>query len=426
VNQWDILTGEAERDRRNVTILMESVAELYGLMGLDELNRRAVDRAIKVTGAERGILLLDGDQGRLAARVARSRKGQDMPLELRYSRSVVDKVWTTGKPHQTVDAEDPSAHSLGQSIVELRLLSIMAVPLPSRGRNLGVLYVDSTVQAKEFTQADFSVMKALGGLIALAVENARLAAAQAEKQRLERELAVARDIQQRLLPKDLPIPAGLDLAAQGHPAEETSGDYYDVIPLADGRLALVVGDVSGHGLGPALFMASTRAVLHSLLHTPASPEQIMGTLNAFLKRDMPVGSFMSLFLGVLDPRTRTLAYVSAGHNPPLLVRRGGAIEELRRTGPLLGIMDGPVYRLSPPVALASGDVLVLYTDGIYEAQSAKEEMYGEERFIASLVRYAARGTKAQDVLEGTLGDLFAFTVGRPLDDDVTCLVLRAT
>lgn len=427
---WDLLTGDAERDRRNVAILMESVEELYGPRDLPTLLRHAVDRAIRVTGAARGVLLLAGAEGRPTARVARSSKGADLPLTLRYSSSVVDKVWTSGQPHLTIDAEDPSAAALGRSIVDLRLLSMMAVPLPVKDKNLGVLYVDSTYQAKEFTKSDFAVLRSLGGIIALAVEGNDLAQAEAAKRRLEEQLALARSIQQGLLPKDVAAPPGFDLAAEGRACEATSGDYYDAIPLADGRLALVVGDVSGHGLGQALIMASTRAQVHALMRLQPSLEDVMRALNGFLARDLPRGQFMSLFLALLDPVAGTLSYVSAGHNAPLWVHADGRLSELARTGPVLGVVEDAPFGVTGPLALAPGDALVLYTDGIYEAHAlpgepgGEGELWGEERFQQSVQAHVRRTTRAHDVLEGVLADLTAFVRGRPFEDDVTCLVLR--
>lgn len=420
---WNLLTGDAARDRRNVQILMESVEELYGPRPLAELLSRAVDRAIRVTGAQRGLLLLGDERGVLAVRLARSAKGVNLPHTERYSRTVVDAVWKDGKPHLTTDAEAGGGAGLGQSVVALRLLSIMAVPLPVKGRSQGVLYVDSTVSAKEFTQADFAVFTSLGGIVALALENARLLSEEAERQHLKREMELARTIQQGLLPRDIRPPPGFDLAAEGRPCEDTSGDYFDAIPLADGRLALVVGDVSGHGLGPAMFMASTRAQVHALLSLRPDPLAVMLALNRFLVRDLRPGSFITLWMGLLDPVARSLSYVSAGHNPALLVR-SGAIRELPRTGVPLGILSSAEFEVAGPIGVESGDTLVLYTDGVPEAQGPDGTRWEDERFHASVLRHASGASTAAPVLHGVLDDLGAFVRGRPFADDVTCLVLK--
>jgi sigma-B regulation protein RsbU (phosphoserine phosphatase) len=425
VKHVEFLTGDRARDQRNVNMLLGSVEQLYARSDLEGLVRSVVDSAIQVTGAQRGVLLLADDKDQLAVRVARHREGRDLPPDLRYSRSVANKVWTTGKPHLAVDADASGALALGRSILDLRLLSILAVPLPVKDRKIGVLYVDSTATAKEFTEGDRAVFEALAGIAATAIEQTRLAVQEAERKRLQSEVDVARRIQQSLMPTNVPAPAGWDVACEGRSAVETSGDYHDVIPLEDGSLVLVVGDVSGHGLGAALFMASVRALLRTLLHTRGDPLAVFQGLNAFLCRDMPAESFMSLFLGVLDPKASTLRWVSAGHNPPIHWRRGAPLTELERTGPVLGVLPDVAYRQKGPLRLEAGDAVVLYTDGIYEARDASGEIYGEERFQASLAAHAARDPRARPLIRGLLADLEAFVGSRPFDDDITCVVLRS-
>jgi sigma-B regulation protein RsbU (phosphoserine phosphatase) len=425
VKRGAFLTGDPARDQRIVDMLLGAVEELYGGEGVEALLRRAVDRAIQVTGAQRGILLLGEDRG-LVVRVARDAGGKDLKTPLRYSSSVAQRVWTTGEPHLTVDA-DTGALSLGRSILDLRLLSILAAPLAGKGRSHGVLYVDSTATAKEFTEGDRAVFEALAGLVGVALERARLAAEEAERKRLAGELAVAQTIQRSLMPQDLAAPAGFDLAAEGRACVETSGDYYDLIPLEDGRLALAVGDVSGHGLGAALFMTCVRALLRTLLHTSKDPLSAFAGLNAFLCRDMPQESFMSLFVGVLDPSRSRLSWVSAGHNPPMWWRAGepqAPPVPLERTGPVLGVLPDFAYRMHDAVALSPGDAIVFYTDGLTEARDAGGDLYGEERFEAAFAAHARSTDLAGGVLSRLLKDLEVHMAGRPMDDDVTCMVLR--
>jgi sigma-B regulation protein RsbU (phosphoserine phosphatase) len=422
---WNFLTGDPERDQRNVAILLESVESLYDTRELDDLMRNAVDRAIEVTGAERGLLLVAGEGGELETRVARGSDGADLPLTTRYSSNWVGRVWQSGEPSVTMDAADQPNVDVTESMTALRLISLMAAPMLVKGRSVGVLYVDSTAKVREFTRSDLSVFQALAGLIALAVENARLNAEKAEQERIKRELLVAREIQQRLLPTNLPQPEGIELAGVGRSCDETSGDYYDVIPRSSGALDLVIGDVSGHGLGPALFMASTRALIRSALQMSPGLVDVIQGVNVFLERDMPDNAFMSLFLAHLEPAERRLRYVSAGHNPPLLLHSDGTIEELHRTGPVLGVVAAAPYRLSEERVLASGDVLMLYTDGIYEAHNTSQEMYGEDRLRESLTRNTQGGASASEILAGVLRDLDAFVGLAPLEDDVTALVVRA-
>jgi len=191
-------------------------------------------------------------------------------------------------------------------------------------------------------------------------------------------------------------------------------------------MALVVGYVSGHGLGPALLMASARALLRAALQRNPDPADVLHLMNDYLERDTPEGTFMSLFLGLLDPAAATLRYGSAGHNPPLLLRADGTLDELGRTGPVLGIVEGAPFGVSDAVVLAPGDVLLGYTDGMNEAAGADGELYGEERLEASLRRHVAAGGTAQAIVDGLWADLMAFVGETPLQDDVTLLVVKRT
>jgi sigma-B regulation protein RsbU (phosphoserine phosphatase) len=426
VRAGGFLTGDRARDQRNVDLLLGAVVELYGRDGVDDVVRHAVDRAIAVTGAHRGILLLDDAGQGLRVRLARDKAGHDLPAaDLRYSRSVTQKVWTSGRPHLTVDAASGTVKP-GRSITDLRLLSILAVPLAVKDKPIGVLYVDSTAVVKEFTEGDRAVFEALAGLVAVALEQVRLAAEESERKRLAAEMGIARRIQLSLQPRDLKPPPGYDLATEGRACTETSGDYHDVIPLSDGALALVVGDVTGHGLGAALFMACVRALLRMLLHGSKDPVAAVSALNGFLCRDMPEGTFMSLFLGILDPAAGTMRWVSAGHNAPLLARTsepGIPVEELALTGPVLGVLPDATYRSAGPATLRPGDALFLYTDGLTEARGT-DDMWGDERFLASYRAHVAKSPQARPVLDGVLADLEAFAKGRTMEDDVTCVVLR--
>lgn len=420
-----LLTGDAVRDARNVDALLRALADLQGRGELDALVRSAVDGAILVTGAQRGVLLLPERGGALGVRVARDRTGADLASDLRYSRSVAQRVWTTGQASLTMDAERGNAVPLGSSILDLRLLSILAVPLRVKSKQIGVLYVDSTAAAKEFSVGDRLVFEALAGIVAIAIEQARLAAEEAIATRLHAEVDVARKIQLSQHPSHIVAPEGYRIAAEGRPCVETSGDYHDVIARSDGTIALIVGDVSGHGLGAALYMASARAVLRSLLHAGGDALESVAALNDYLCRDMPSGTFMSLVLALLDPSARTLSFINAGQTAPVLARGGGEWIELGPTGPVLGVIPGHAYRLGPTIRLAARDTLLLFTDGLVEAVGTDGSLYGEERLRASLAARAALDLDASDVVDGVLRDLSAFVGDRPMEDDLTCVVLQA-
>ncbi|MFV1959766.1 MAG: GAF domain-containing protein, partial [Planctomycetota bacterium] len=189
MSDWDVLTGQVERDRRNVSLLMQSVGEVYGTFSMDDRMRRAVDRAVSVSGAERGILFLeDGERG-LVPVVARDASGRNLPLDLKHCSTVVDRVLTSGEAYRELNLADMPVTSA--SIVDAKLLSVMAAPLMVEGERLGVLYVDSQKRIREFEDADFRVYRALAGLIGSAIQSGRLLADRQAKERMERQLELA-------------------------------------------------------------------------------------------------------------------------------------------------------------------------------------------------------------------------------------------
>ena len=242
---------------------------------------------------------------------------------------------------------------------------------------------------------------------------------------LEQEAAmrVAGIIQQRLYPRDTPHYADLDVAGAAFPLETTCGDYFDVIPLPDGSLALAIGDVSGHGIGPALIMVEARAHLRSLLGAGFPVADAMGRLNRILCDDIPDDRFVSLLVARIEGRPNRLTYVNAGHTAGLLVgRRGKTRDELDPTGPALGLMADARYGVSEEIDLKEGDVLALVTDGITELHSPTGELFGWPRVVDVVRRNRARD--ARGIAESMREAALTFAAGQPADDDLTLLVCR--
>lgn len=417
--QGDFLTGDRERDRRNVDMLLAAVAHLYGKRGIDDTLRAAVDGAVRVTDGERGFLLLTSDDGSLRVRVARDRHGIDLAGDpSTYSHSVAEDVWSTGSPRITVDTEGIAATDLPKSVRRGGLRAVLAVPIPGEASPRGVLYVDSHRKATGFTPFDQAVFESLAVVAGTAIRRA-------EAEQVQQDLEAAREIQARMAPRGVALPAGFDLAFVGKSAEATSGDYHDVIPLADGTLCLVVGDVVGHGLGASLHMASVRAALRTLLRARPNPFRALHDLNAWLCDEMTAREFMTMALVVVDPRTSTYRWASAGQSS-LHWRTGEGVRELRRTGPPLAVAPDARHRKQGPVPLGIGDALVLYTDGLPEAFDASRQIWGDERFHASIAANASRDPSAKSLLDGVLKDLYAHIGSPALADDVTCVVLRRT
>jgi sigma-B regulation protein RsbU (phosphoserine phosphatase) len=252
-----------------------------------------------------------------------------------------------------------------------------------------------------------------------------------ERERNRRELLehaeqfrVAREIQAHLFPKAAPQLPGFDIAGASFPAAAAGGDYFDFMPMADGGLGLVVGDVTGHGIGPALLMAETRAYVRIAALNRAEPSDVLTRTNVALAEDIGSERFVTLFLGRLDAATRRLSYVSAGHPPGYLLAADGSVRlELRRTGVPLGMRPNMEYRNAPAVTLQPGETVLLLTDGIEEAMGSGEELFGTERMLAVL--RANRERSAAQIVDALYRAVREFCQGTEQQDDVTCIVMRA-
>jgi sigma-B regulation protein RsbU (phosphoserine phosphatase) len=306
------------------------------------------------------------------------------------------------------------ARDAGGPLAPLARLARAEVLVPARhqGTLHGVLALGGKLSDESFSDADHEFLAAAAGLYA-----SGLVGAEARSQR--RELDEARQIQASLLPSRLPAPAGLALAAHWQPARHVAGDYYDAFDLGDGRLALCVADVTGKGMPAALLMSNLQATVRAFAPVAGGPAALCARLNAALAGQLVPGRFITFFYAELDPARRTVRFCDAGHNPPLLRRAGGREEWLDAGGPLLGPLPDAAFA-EAEVTLASGDALVLYTDGVTEAQAPNGDLYGEDRLRAAVRAVAGEGAEA--VQRHLLADAAAFCAGE-FGDDATVLVV---
>jgi len=246
-----------------------------------------------------------------------------------------------------------------------------------------------------------------------------------KRQKLEEDMAVARRIQQGLLPSAPPHAPGFEVAGSTRPAEETGGDYFDWMSAADGRTALTLADVTGHGIGPALLAANLHAYVHSVLAAGGELGDWVARLNRHMVRDLSEGRFVTLAMALLGPGDGSAEVLSAGHGPTLVYRAAtGEVAELGAQGPPLGVVDEARFEPPSRLQMQDGDVLVLMTDGFFEQTDAAREVYGVPRVVRSLVRHAARG--AEGIIAGLHEDIGAFSSGARQADDLTLVVVRRT
>src|SRR5258706_6815536 len=362
-----------------VAALIRAGQELAGHRLLDELFELILDLSIQAVGAERGVLMtLEGED-----LVVRSVRGEGF----RISTAVRDRVLKERASLLVRDTALDDAFKSRDSIVGQQVQSVMAVPLQTNDRVIGLVNVDSRSFARPFTPDDLDLLTVIANVAAIRIENERLNVVEAQKQLISRDLEQAAEIQRRLLPRQAPIVPGYEIAGHNLPCQTVGGDYFDFFPYADGRIGLVLGDVSGKGMQAAILMSAVKGGVQVLFGgAPDDVATLMSRLDRVVAANFPRNRFVTLFFGLLDPVSGELTYCNAGHNPPFLLRADDSIERLASGGTTLGIFPGMGYEVKHS-RLLPGDVLTLYSDGVTEENNPSGEEFGEERLASLLVQF---------------------------------------
>jgi serine phosphatase RsbU (regulator of sigma subunit) len=297
----------------------------------------------------------------------------------------------------------------------------LVLPLILQGRLSGFLGLGMKVEREDYTAEELRILGSLAPQVALASDNIRLLEENLEKRRMEEELQVARRVQERFLPKDLPPTPGLELAARSYFCREVAGDYYDVIALPKGCTVLAIGDVAGKGAGAALIMANLQASLRALCGTGMPLDELMCRINDLIHQNTQPDQFITLFVAIFDPHDHSLRYVNAGHNFPFLSRSGDGVETLDLGGLILGPFPEATY-LQDRLQLGRGDMLLLYTDGVSEAMNEDGDELGEE-LVRDVFRAHASDSPEQ-IMDQVMALVQLHQGGRSSEDDQTLLVAR--
>jgi serine phosphatase RsbU (regulator of sigma subunit)/pSer/pThr/pTyr-binding forkhead associated (FHA) protein len=392
--------------------LIQAGRELAGHMELSKLFELILHLSIDAVGASRGVVMtIEGED-----LVVRAAKGEG----LRMSTAIRDRVLANKESIVIRDTRLDEALRGRMSIVEQQIRSMIAVPLQTEKRVIGLIYLDSPFFVREFTPEDLSLLTVMANVAAIRIEHARLAEVEQAERMMSHELEQAFDIQRRLLPEQAPDVPGLDLAGYNVPCRGVGGDYYDFIQCIDGRVALLVADVAGKGMPAALLMSNLQARAQVLFDDPADLGALVTRLNRVLKASCPGNRFVTFFIGVIDPATGEMIYVNAGHNQPMIVRGGGQVEQLETTGPILGILPKGEWS-EKTCRLEVGDLVALYSDGVTESCPAEvDEEFGEKRLAAALVEM--RGNSSKAIIDSVLQRLQTFIAGAPAADDITLVV----
>jgi sigma-B regulation protein RsbU (phosphoserine phosphatase) len=389
---------------------------------LNETLEQIVSLVFEAVPADRCLIMMrdEGSSEELRVAVARLRSRAGEVGEIRVSRNVLDEVVIRGKSVLTSDAQHDPRFASGTVVLQ-GVRSVLAVPLGVADKVFGIIYADSPIAEGRFTEDHLKVLTTLASVAAIRVENNRLIESRLDRERLERELALASEIQQRFQPTAPPIVPGYELQGISFPCYEIGGDYYDFIERDDGRLIIALGDVSGKGTAAALLMSSLHAAVHA---QSASHDSLVGTISAvnrYLADNIPSNRFVTLFYAELDPESGALSFLNAGHNPPLIVHAAGTVEQLASGGLPLGIKPDAEYR-EGRTQLQRGDVLCIYSDGVTEAVSPTGEEFGPTRLYEVVSRNIdASAAGIRDRIESALTK---FAQGTSAADDITLVIVK--
>lgn len=418
----ELLQGQFSSRNELLGLISKVGVALLSSTGLDETLNQVASLVFEAVPAERCVIMLrDETDGSMKIRIARIRGKEETIEEVRVSRSVMDEVLKNGKSVLTADAQhDPRFAS--QTIALSGIRSVLAVPLSVDERNIfGLIYADSPTYEATFSEEHLNILTTLASVASIRVENATLLEERLDRERLEHELELATEIQQRFQPAGPPQLGGYEFQGISFSCYEIGGDYYDFIERHDGRMLIALGDVSGKGTAAALLMSSLHAAIHAQVSTESSLSDIVTSVNRYLADNTPANRFVTLFVAELDPSTGKLSYINAGHNPPLIGRNDGRIEQLSSGGFPLGIIPGAEFELGE-MQLGTGEALVIYSDGVSEANDPQGEEFGLDR-LADVVKNNLRASASglRDKVESALS---AFTKTAPANDDITLVIVK--
>jgi serine phosphatase RsbU (regulator of sigma subunit) len=419
---------------RKLNLLLEATTLLHSQLPLDSVLGTMLDHAVSVTDADRSLLLEGHDPANLKVRLARRSGGLRLPPEsLTPSQTAIQLALKQRSPVITEDlAQTGMDLAAAHSIVAQRLRAVVVIPLYAnlrantqesmvnvkRGEFLGVLYMDSRRPAA-FSKLDRQILDALAADAASILDNARLVERERERQRMEQEINIARDIQQALLPRDFREFPHLAVSGINFPCLSVGGDYFDVFPLSDKRTAFLLADVSGKGLGAALLTTMLQGALSGMT-LGTDPARVFNHVNRFLCSHSEVGRYATMFFGILD-QDGEMDYINAGHPSPFLIRHGVAEEPFTEGSYPVGLVQEAEY-VTAHVKLEPGDTLILFSDGVTEAMDPDEELYGVPRLREVLT---GQSDCALDKLQKSiLESVENFAKGAHQADDLTLLIVR--
>lgn len=412
------------RDEYNYRKIIKQISHsLAGIISLESLVSYVSIRVAEVLKASTvTVFLLDERIGKYTARYGirvnhAMMRGFDGDGTL---TAVLKRTQTTLNVERRLESKRLLLLSRDEVELLLTIKTALVVPFVFKGRLQGFISIGTKTPDEFYSSTDVELLETLCDQVSLAIENARLYLETVEKQKMEQDLEVAKEIQKRLLPKVLPQIPGMKTRAMNLPSKYVGGDYYDIIPLGDGRVATVIADVSGKGVPAALLMASLQSSLRAGADATRLPSQVISNLNGEIYEHTAGGTFVTIFYGIIDLESSRLIYCNAGQTPPIIVGRNLTVKMLAETDLVIGIDASAAYR-DTEVELRPGDLIFLYTDGITDELAPDDEPFGEINLIAKLKQ--VYDADLDDILRRVHEAVMDHTGGQP-QDDLTALAIR--
>ncbi len=411
----------SDRPLTDLNALLDVARELGATTQLLPLLQKTERAVLQVLDCERAtVFLYDQSADELYSLVA---TGEET-IRFSAQRGIAGEAFQSQSMVNVCDAyADARFNPEIDKLTKFRTRNLLTFPMAGHnGDIVGVLQALNK-RDRAFDEQDITRADALGKLAGVGIQRQMLLDEYAEKKQLERDLSLAREIQQRLLPKSDPQIEGYDIAGWNEPADQTGGDCYDYVPLHDGRLGLLMADVTGHGVGPALIASECRALVRALAATSSDPASILAKANELIHPDLDGGRFATTFLGALDASQHVVEYLSAGHGPILHYHDSrGTCSELPATTYPMGIVSDLDCEASDPIRLDVGDMLILITDGFFEWAKPDGELFGTHRLTAVIHQH--RDRPAREIIEAMRAAVVAFGAGTPQADDLTAVIVK--
>jgi sigma-B regulation protein RsbU (phosphoserine phosphatase) len=413
-------------------LLLDLVSEMGEFLVHNQPSQEIYDASLaaveKLVPFQRACVLLLDERGEPVLKAARYKGGGSSAAALALSRTMVDTVIHERASLLVTDAMSDPRFNVAQSVILEQIRSALIVPLFDNTQVIGVLYVDTREIVSPYTEDHLRQLAWLANILAVKITNGRLVEANRDRERMQQEIATAARIQRTLLVQDLPCPAGYALCARLEPSTEVGGDLYDVVDLGDGKYALVLGDVVGHGVGAALLMANALAAIRALAGELRDPVRIVEKVHAQIYATTDPTSYLTLFLGILDTHTHTLQFVNAGHQEfPVLICPGREPVHLESTGPPVGLLPMATFE-AQSLEIPRGALLGIWSDGIPEAHlqpaddAASPEFFGDR--VPMLELLGDPGEPISGIAERIFARVDEFLGGANAPDDRTLLLLQ--